>query len=130
MWIAEGTETAKEVPMDVVEPLGTSTRPTNSSKIIIDSVDDIRPIHTEDSVRSSVIFFSASLSIFTAIGIFLFFRKCVTCPNRHPSRRRHFIPIVPPDVTGVVDAELVPKIFTSNSFNSMEEVCLQEDTRI
>ena len=53
------------------------------SKVIIDSLDDIRPIPTEDKwahQRSSIIFFSASLSIFAAIGIVIFIRKCVRCP--------------------------------------------------
>jgi len=137
MTTTEGTEAGTVMQTDVTETSGTSDRPTSSSKIIIDSMDDIRPIHTEDSVRSSVIFFSASLSIFTAMGIVLFFRKCVTCPTRHQSRRRHFMPIAPPDIPGgsggvvdVVDVEPMPKIVTSNSFNSMEEVCLEGDTPI
>lgn len=59
---------------------------------IIDSPDDIRPIVPSDGsehVRSSVVFFSASLSIFAAIGIILFFRKCVTCPSPRNHHHRH-----------------------------------------
>ena len=51
-------------------------------RIIIDSPDDIRPITTDvEAVRSSVVFFSASLSMFAVIALVLFFRKCVTCPR-------------------------------------------------
>lgn len=59
--------------------------------MIIDSSDDIIPIQSDyDSVRSSVIFFSASLSMFAAIGIIVFFRKCVTCPTgRQDGQHRH-----------------------------------------
>lgn len=72
-------------------PGSSSTPTTTNSKIIIDSSDDIIPIQSEyDSVRSSVIFFSASLSMFGAIGIILFFRKCVNCPNgQQDGQTRH-----------------------------------------
>lgn len=74
-----------------VRSLGSTS--TANSKIIIDSPDDIMPIQSDtDSVRSSVIFFSASLSMFAAIGIIIFFRKCVTCPTRRHGRRRHYYP--------------------------------------
>lgn len=67
------------------------TSTTASSKVIIDSSDDIIPIQSDyDSVRSSVIFFSASLSMFAAIGIIVFFRKCVNCPTeRQDGQLRH-----------------------------------------
>jgi hypothetical protein len=72
-------------------PGSSLTSSTTNSKIIIDSSDDIIPIQSEyDSVRSSVIFFSASLSMFAAIGVIIFFRKCVNCPSgQQDGQNRH-----------------------------------------
>ena len=65
------------------------TTPHADTRLIIDSPDDIRPITTDvEAVRGSMVFFSASLSMFAFIALVLFFRKCVTCPS--PSRSRHY----------------------------------------
>lgn len=94
----------------------TQQQPVVTPKMeIIDSPDDIRPIVPSDGehVRSSVVFFSASLSIFAAIGIILFFRKCVTCPSRNHHHRHHTFEVVDPPPAQLVN--LMPILTTPDS---------------
>lgn len=86
-------------------------------RIVIDSPDDIRPISTDvESVRSSVVFFSASLSMFALIAVVLFFRKCVTCPgadraryyNRPPDGAEDVVVAVAPAATDAQPALSTP----------------------
>lgn len=87
-WIETMTAVNELEATAATTPASTSTV---NSRIIIDSPDDIMPIQSDtDSVRSSVIFFSASLSIFAIVGVILFCRKCVNCPTDRHGRRRHY----------------------------------------
>ena len=84
---------------------------------VIDSPEDIIPIAAPDgesSVRSSIIFFSASLSMFAVIGIVLFFRKCVTCPLSRHRQSHHYEP--PPNFANhMADLRSSPMMMTTTT---------------
>ena len=104
---------------------------TANSKIIIDSPDDIMPIQSDtESVRSSVIFFSASLSMFAAIGIIIFFRKCVNCPTRRHGHRRHYYPASEAALRTVGDFTTGPNVVTAIETDIMLDVTGLDATTI